>query len=164
MNNHSIWDLLVGNYAGAIGTTFKLGIILGGLVLMLVKISNWRIPLTFLGTYFVLSLINGTTKTGINPFMYATYSVLMGHLMFAVMFVSTDPQTAPLYTKGKLIYGFGLGFITWIIQNIWVFNPLAPNTEGIIYSVTFMNAMVGLIDVWTVLKVKELPSLEELSI
>ncbi|WP_264229418.1 RnfABCDGE type electron transport complex subunit D [Acholeplasma laidlawii] len=164
MTTYSLWDVLLGNYAGAIGTTFKLGIIILGLLMMVVRISDWRIPLTFVGTYFVLSLINGFTKTGVNPFMYATYSILMGHLMFAVMFVSTDPQTAPLYNKGKFIYGIGLGFITWIIQNIWVFNPLAPNTEGIIYSVTFMNAVVGLIDVWTVPKVKDIPNLEEVAI
>jgi len=164
MNTYSIWDLLVGNYAGALGATFKLGIIIFGIILMLERISDWRIPLTFVGTYFVMSFLNGFTKTGVNPFEYATYSILMGHLMFAVMFVSTDPQTAPLYTKGKLLYGFGLGFITWIIQNIWIFNPLAPNTEGIIYSVTFMNALVGLIDVWTVPKVKDIPSLEEVAI
>lgn len=164
MNNHSIWDLLLGNYAGAIGTTFKLGIILGGLALMLVKISDWRIPLTYLGTYFVLSFINGFTKSGLNPFTYATYSILMGHLMFAVMFVATDPQTAPLYNKGKFIYGLGLGVVTWIIQNIWVFNQMAPNTEGIIYAVVFMNATVGLIDVWTVPKIKDIPDLEEVSL
>ncbi|MFA7417022.1 MAG: RnfABCDGE type electron transport complex subunit D [Acholeplasma sp.] len=164
MTNYSIWDLLIGNYAGAIGTTFKLGIIILGFIMMIEKISDWRIPLTFVGTYFALSLINGFTKTGVNPFEYATYSILMGHLMFAVMFVATDPQTAPMYTKGKILYGFGLGFVTWIIQNIWVFNPLAPNTEGIIYSVTFMNAVVGLIDVWTVPKIKDVPNLEEVSI
>ena len=164
MTTYSLWDVMLGNYAGAIGATFKLGIIIFGLIMMITKISDWRIPLTFIGTYFVLSLLNGLTKTGVNPFMYATYSILMGHLMFAVMFVATDPQTAPIHLKGKLLYGFGLGFITWIIQNIWVFNPLAPNTEGIIYSVTFMNAMVGLIDVWTVPKVKDIPELVEVSI
>ncbi|WP_162146897.1 RnfABCDGE type electron transport complex subunit D [Acholeplasma granularum] len=164
LNTYSYWALLMGNYPGALGTTFKLGILILGTLLMVFKISDWKIPTTFLGAYFVLSLINGFTKTGINPFTYAVYSLLMGHLLFAALFVATDPQTAPLYTKGKIIYGLMLGIVTWMIQNVWVFNKLAPNTEGIIYSVTFMNAVVGLIDVWTIPKVKEIPALEELNI
>jgi len=161
-NTMSLWQLLMGRYAGGIGTTFKLGILILGGLLMVLRISDWKIPFTFLGTYFVFSLVNFAFKGfGMNSFIYATYSILLGHLLFAVMFVATDPQTAPLYTKGKIIYGVLLGFITWIIQNIWIFNPLAPNTEGIIYSVTFMNAVVGLIDVWTVPKIKNVPQIEE---
>lgn len=161
-NTMSLWQLLMGRYAGGIGTTFKLGILILGGLLMVLRISDWKIPFTFLGTYFVFSLVNFAFKGfGMNSFIYATYSILLGHLLFAVMFVATDPQTAPLYTKGKIIYGVLLGFITWIIQNIWIFNTLAPNTEGIIYSVTFMNAVVGLIDVWTVPKIKNVPQIEE---
>ncbi len=161
-NSYSLWQLLLGNYAGGLGTTFKLGILVLGSILMILRISDWKIPLTFLGTYFLFSLINFASKGfGFDSFIYALYSLLMGHLLFAAMFVSTDPQTAPLYGKGKIYYGVALGFITWIIQNIWLFNQLAPNTEGIIYSVTFMNAMVGLIDIWTVPKIKQVPLMEE---
>ncbi|MBN3490047.1 RnfABCDGE type electron transport complex subunit D [Acholeplasma equirhinis] len=156
-------DLLLGNYAGGLGTTFKLGILILGLLLMVLKISDWKIPVTFLGTYFVFSLINYLSK-GIafgDAFVYSGYSIFMGHLLFAAMFVAVDPQTQPLYFKGRLIYGVLLGFVTWIIQNIWLFNPSAPNTDGIIYSITFMNAVVGLIDVWTVPKVKDVPLVVE---
>lgn len=163
-NAYSIWQLLIGNYAGGLGTTFKLGILVLGSILMILRISDWKIPLTFLGTYFLFSLINfSILGYKENAFIYALYSLLMGHLLFSAMFVSTDPQTSPMYTKGKIIYGMTLGFVTWIIQNIWIFNKLAPNTEGIIYSVTFMNAMVGLIDVWTVPKIKNVPLMEEVS-
>lgn len=165
VNGFSYWDLMIGNYAGAIGTTFKLGILILGLFFMVLRISDWKIPVTFLGSYFLLSLFNFLLKGhGVESFTYATYSLLMGHLLFAAMFVATDPQTTPLYFKGKLIFGVMLGFVTWIIQNVWLFNPLAPNTEGIIYSITFMNAVTGLIDVWTVPKVKEIPSVEEVEI
>lgn len=163
VSNYSILDLLTGNYAGAIGTTFKLGILVLGIVLMALRITDWKIPVTFLGVYFLISLVNFLGKGyGADSFLYALYSILLGHLLFAAMFVATDPQTVPLYGKGKWIYGVLLALITWIIQNIWVFNPSAPNTEGIIYSITFMNAVVGLLDVLTVPKVKEVPAMEEL--
>ncbi|WP_162163957.1 RnfABCDGE type electron transport complex subunit D [Acholeplasma hippikon] len=163
VENFKILDLLMGNYAGAIGTTYKLGILILGIVLMVLQITDWRVPVTFLGGYFVLSLINFLGKGyGANAFVYALYSVLMGHLLFSAMFVATDPQTVPLYKKGRWIYAAILALITWMIQNIWAFNPLAPNTEGTIYSITLMNAVVGLIDVATVPKVKENPVMEEL--
>src|SRR5690554_4022567 len=130
---------------------------------MILKISDWKIPLTYLGMYFVLSVINYLFK-GIafdQALLYGVYALLMGHLFFGALLVATDPQTSPLYSKGKIIYGLALGFVTWIIQNIWLFNETAPNTEGMIYAVLFMNAVVGLIDVWTVPKVKTVPLVEE---
>src|SRR3989338_8972421 len=57
----NFWDLFFGNSLGCIGETFRLGIILGGLFLILAKISNWRLPLaailsvlffSFLGNLF----------------------------------------------------------------------------------------------------------------
>lgn len=162
VSSTSLVDLLMGQYAGAMGTTFKLGILILGLVLMILKISDWKIPATFLGTYYLFSLLKFLLSgMGGDSFLYALYSVLMGHLLFVAMFMATDPQTQPLYTKGRIIYGVLLGFVSWIIQNTWLFNPSAPNTEGTIYAILFMNAMTGLIDVWTTPKVKDIPLLEE---
>ncbi|MFA5693093.1 MAG: RnfABCDGE type electron transport complex subunit D [Acholeplasmataceae bacterium] len=161
-DNFTFLKLLMGNYAGGIGTTFKLGILILGGLLMVLKITDWKIPLTFVGTYFLISLVNFLTKGyGLNSFSFATYSILVGHLMFASMFIAGDPQTAPLYPKGVIIYGVLLGLLTWLIQNLWLFNEQAPNTEGAIYSITFMNAVVGLLDEWTVPKIKEIPLVEE---
>ncbi len=157
-----ILELLKGQYAGAIGTTFKWGILAGGALLMILRITDWKIPLTFVGTYFVMTFFNFLFKGfGLESFTYATYSILVGQLLFAAMFVASDPQTAPLYTKGVIIYVVLLGFITWLIQNIWIFNTQAPNTEGTIYAITFMNAVVGLLDEWTVPKIKDIPLVEE---
>ena len=50
-------DLLMGMHAGSMGEVFSLGIIAGGIFLMLSKVSNWRIPVSFLGTVFVFSFI-----------------------------------------------------------------------------------------------------------
>ncbi len=163
--NFSHWELLLGNYPGAIGTTFKLGILVLGIILMVLRVSDWKIPVLFLGTYFIASFILFLTqgKDFGTAFNYATYAVLMGHLLFASMFIATDPQTAPLYDSGKIIYAIALGVITFLIQNVTPINRLAANTEGTIFSITFMNAVVGLIDVWTVPKVKVAPELQEVT-
>lgn len=158
------WQLLLGQYPGALGTTFKLGILVLGVILMILKVSDWKIPVLYLGTYFVLSLIFFVSAgRGMDAFNYASYSVLLGHLLFASMFIATDPQTGPLYSKGRIIYAVALGIITFLIQNVTFINKLAANTEGTIFAITFMNAVVGLIDVWTVPKVKVVPELQEVT-
>ncbi len=158
------WQLLLGQYPGAIGTTFKLGILVLGVILMILKVSDWKIPVLYLGTYFVLSLVFFLSSgRNMDSFNFATYSVLMGHLLFASMFIATDQQTAPLYSKGRIIYAVALGLITFLIQNVTFINKLAANTEGTIFAITFMNAVVGLIDVWTVPKVKVVPELQEVT-
>ncbi len=158
------WQLLLGQYPGALGTTFKLGILVLGVILMILKVSDWKIPVLYLGTYFVLSLIFFVSAgRGMDAFNYASYSVLLGHLLFASMFIATDPQTGPLYSKGRIIYAVALGLITFLIQNVTFINKLAANTEGTIFAITFMNAVVGLIDVWTVPKVKVVPELQEVT-
>ena len=48
-------DLLLGKCAGSMGETFRLGIIIGGLFLMFTKVSNWRIPVSYVGSVLVLS-------------------------------------------------------------------------------------------------------------
>jgi Na+-translocating ferredoxin:NAD+ oxidoreductase RnfD subunit len=47
---YSITDLLLGNVPGAIGETFRLGIIVLGLLLIVLKIIDWKAPLSFLAT------------------------------------------------------------------------------------------------------------------
>lgn len=85
-----LWDVLLGNYVGVIGIIFKLGIIILGLFMMVVRIFDWCILLIFVGIYFVLLFINGFIKIGVNLFMYVIYFILMGYLMFVVMFVFID--------------------------------------------------------------------------
>ena len=46
-------SLLMGTTAGSIGETFRLGIIIGGLLLVIVKIADWRIPLSYVLTVVV---------------------------------------------------------------------------------------------------------------
>jgi electron transport complex protein RnfD len=81
-------------------------------------------------------LINPTTFK--DPFL----SILTGGLMFGAFFVATDPVTAPAKPIGKMIYGFGLGFLTVLIRNFAAF------PEGVTFSIIIMNAIAPLIDNW----------------
>lgn len=138
--NYAINDLLLGMVPGTLGETFRLGIIFLGLLLIVLKIADWRIPLFFIGSVFLITwvghLINPTT------FKDPILSILTGGLMFGAFFVATDPVTAPMKPIGKIIYGFGLGFITILIRNFAAF------PEGVTFAIIIMNAISPLIDNW----------------
>lgn len=131
-------DLLLGQTTGSMGELFRIGIIAGGLFLMITKVSNWRIPLTYLGTVFIFSWIGNAVA----PMTFAPplFQLLSGGLLFGAMFMATDPVTSPATTVGKYIYGFMCGILTILIRNFSGF------TEGVMFSIVFMNALTPLVD------------------
>lgn len=129
--------LFVGNIGGCIGETSALALLFGVAFLFYKKIIDWRIPALYIGTVFILSLIFGQ-----NPII----AVLAGGLLIGAFFMATDPVTSPTTKNGRLIFGFGCGFLTIIIR---IFSGLP---EGVMYSILLMNAFTPLIDRYTIPK------------
>ncbi len=137
---HSIWTLLMGEVTGSTGETFRLGILILGLGLIALKVINWRVPLAYIGSVFVITGIGHllVPDTFVDPVM----SLFVGTLLLGAFFLATDPTTTPQNSKGLIIYGVGLGAITVIIRTFSAF------PEGVIFAVIIMNAVSGLIDNW----------------
>lgn len=135
---YSVTDLLLGNVPGAIGETFRLGIIVLGLLLILLKIIDWKAPLSFLTTIFVVNFAGGLLSP--DKFKDPLLSLLVGGVMFAAFFLVSDASTAPQYPYSKIIYGIGIGLITVIIRNFATF------PEGVVFAVIIMNALAPIID------------------
>ncbi len=133
----SYMDLLLGQHAGSMGELFRLGIIAGGIFLMLTKVSNWRIPVSYLGTVLLLSLIGSPFIGTVAP---PVFSLLSGGLLFGAMFMATDPVTGPTTKEGKYIFGIGCGLMTVLIRSF------SGYTEGVMFSIIFMNGLNPLID------------------
>ena len=131
-------DLLFGNVPGAIGETFRIGIIILGLALLVLKVADWRIPLAYLGSFVILTAIGHWSAPSIFP--DPIMSLFVGGVLFAAFFIATDPVTAPLTGKGRIVYGIGLAFFTVLIRNLATFQ------EGVIFAVILMNAIAPLID------------------
>ncbi|MCD6396298.1 MAG: RnfABCDGE type electron transport complex subunit D [Spirochaetaceae bacterium] len=140
----SFMNLLFGLQAGSMGELFRLGIIVGGILLMITKVSNWRIPVTYLGTVFILSFIGNSFSSAIAP---PVFSIMSGGLLFGAMFMATDPVTSPSTKAGKFISGFGCGVLTFLIRSF------SGYTEGVMFSIIFMNGLNPLID-HAVLKIR----------
>ena len=134
----AIWDLLLARTPGTIGETFRLGIIVIGVGLALIKAIDWRLPVISLTTVLVINLIGHLALPDVFP--EALPSILTGGLMFASVFVLTDPVTAPVKSKSKIWYAIGFSVIVVLIRTFATFQ------EGVIFAVIIMNALAPLID------------------
>ena len=125
----SLIDMFLGNRAGAIGETSALALILGGAYLIFRRVIKWQVPVIYIATVFLLSLIIKQDLT------VALYQVLGGSLILAAFFMITDYSTTPLNPLGKMVFAFGCGVITVLIR-FWGSYP-----EGVSFAILLMNIL-----------------------
>ena len=133
----SLLDCFIGNVGGCIGETSVILLVLGGIYLLAKKVITWHIPVSFIGTVAVLSLL---FPMGHNPLEWSAYQLCTGGVMLGAIFMATDYVTSPLTKKGQLIYGIGCGALTILIRYFGGYN------EGVSYAILFMNCCVVLLD------------------
>jgi electron transport complex protein RnfD len=63
--------------------------------------------------------------------------------MLGAFFIATDPVSSATTDRGRLIYGAGIGLVTYLIRT-WGGYP-----DGIAFAVLLMNAAAPLIDRYT---------------
>lgn len=131
---YDLVSLFFGTHGGALGETCAAALLLGFVYMLLRRIITPTIPLTFIGTVFVLSwMIEGNVYD-------ATYQILAGGLMLGAIFMATDYTTSPITPIGKVIFGIGCGVLTVIIRQ---FGSLP---EGVSFAIVIMNVLVPLIE------------------
>ena len=136
----SLLDMFLGNCPGSIGEISSLALLLGGAYLIFRKVISPRIPIAYLGTMAVLTLV--FSKTG-DPISWMLYSLFSGGVMLGAIFMATDYATSPATAMGQIIYGIGCGALTVFFR----YYGLYP--EGVTYSILLMNAMTWIIDRYT---------------
>ena len=138
----SLMDLFLGNHGGAIGETCAVALLLGGIYLLVRRVSTWHVPVAFIGTVFVASfLAEGMDVTA------ALAAVLSGGLLIGAIFMATDYVTSPATPWGKIIFGLGAGLITFMIRELGIY------PEGVSFAILFMNIITPYISSWTKRKV-----------
>ena len=136
----SVLDMFLGNCPGSIGEISALALLLGGAYLVYRKVISPRIPVAYLGTVAVLTLV--FSKTG-DPISWMLYSLFSGGVMLGAIFMATDYATSPATAMGQIIYGIGCGAQTVFFR----YYGLYP--EGVTYAILIMNALVWTIDRYT---------------
>jgi len=135
VNTPGLLDMFIGNMPGCIGEVSAAALLLGALYLLFRRVITWHIPVAFMATVVVYSLIAG----GQPPYMH----LLTGGIMIGACFMATDYVTSPTTAKGKLIFGFGCGLICMLIRQFGGY------PEGCSFAILIMNAVCPLINRWT---------------
>ena len=133
----SILDMFLGNCPGSIGELSALALIAGGIYLVARKVISARIPVAYLGTVAVLTLVFSKTD---NALSWMLYSLFSGGVMLGAIFMATDYVTSPVTAKGQILFGIGCGVLTVIFRYFGLF------PEGVTYAILLMNLLVWTID------------------
>lgn len=120
----SLLDMFIGNRSGAIGETCTAALIAGGIYLLAREVISWHIPVAYIATVGLMSLVLGE-----QPLLQMT----AGGLVLGAFFMATDYTTSPDTDLGKIIFGIGCGLITVLIR----FYGSYP--EGVSFAILLMN-------------------------
>ncbi|MDD3277444.1 MAG: RnfABCDGE type electron transport complex subunit D [Lachnospiraceae bacterium] len=130
-------SMFAGTIKGTIGETSAAALLLGGIFLVVMKIIDLRIPLTYIGTFTVFYILFG--GHGLDPY-YIGAELCGGGLMLGAWFMATDYVTRPITRKGQYVYGIILGLLTGL------FRIFGMSAEGVSYAIIFSNLLVPIIE------------------
>ena len=126
------WELFQGTVPGAIGEISALALIIGGGYLVVRRVTSLRIPLSYLGTVALLTLVFPKTD---NALEWMLCSLLSGGVMLGAIFMATDYATSPVTPTGQIFYGMGCGALTVFFRYFGLF------PEGVTYAILGMNLL-----------------------
>lgn len=131
-------DMFIGQMGGSMGEISAAALLLGLVYMLYKKIITWHIPVSVLGSAFLLSGILWL----ISPEKFAdpVFHLLSGGLMLGAIFMATDYVTSPMSQKGMIVYGVSIGLLTIVIR-VWGAYP-----EGVSFAILILNAFVPLIN------------------
>ncbi len=135
MPDASFTDVLVGNIGGCLGETCAIALIIGGIYLIAKHVINWKVPVIYIATVFILTALIG--RKGLRV---PVYEIFAGGLMLGAFFMATDYASSPVTSKGQIIFALGCGLLTTLIR---IFGGYP---EGVSYSILIMNLTVPLIE------------------
>jgi len=142
----AISRLFLGNVNGSIGEVSTLACLIGGLYLCWRRTAAWQIPAGVLiasaATATLAHLAGG--GAGLSMADFVGYHMFGGALLFGAFYIATDPVSSPITPKGRWIFGVGLGL------GVMLFRTMSTFPEGVMFAVLMMNAVVPLINRWTI--------------
>ena len=139
-HGYSYSQMLFANIGGSAGEACAIAILVGFIYLLVRKVIKPWITLSILGTVAVVSAIFWLA----NPMQFTDplFNLLTGGLLLGSCFMATDYVTSPMTTKGGIIFGIGIGFITLMIRYFGSY------PEGMSFAILIMNSVVPLLNKW----------------
>ena len=132
-----VLSMFIGTIGGTIGETSVIAILIGAAYLLIRKVISIRIPLAYIATFAVYTLLFGGRGFDLT---YLAAELCGGGLMLGAWFMATDYVTSPITSKGKIVYGICLGCLTGL------FRLFGGSAEGVSYAIIISNLLVPLIE------------------
>ena len=129
---------LMGDFGGVGWEWIGNFIAIGGFWLMIRKVIRWHIPLGVGAGLLIPAGIMWLLSPGTEP--SPGFHMFSGAAMLCAFFIATDPVSAAVSPRGRLLYGAGIGFLIYAIRT-W-----GADVDGVAYAVLIMNMAVPAID------------------
>lgn len=132
-----IMDCLVGTTGGSMGEISAIALLIGFVFMLVKKTITWHIPVSVI----LSSLVFGFLFYGFDM-QIAVTELLCGGMMLGAIYMATDYVTSPMNSRGQLLYGVCIGFLTMAIRRFGAY------PEGMSFAIFIMNAFVPLINTY----------------
>ncbi|MBP3360808.1 MAG: RnfABCDGE type electron transport complex subunit D [Clostridia bacterium] len=142
----SLMMAFLGAKGGSIGETSGLCLLIGFIYLLVRRVIDCRISLTYILSFAILTFLFGNNGN-MSKLYYTAMQVLTGGLLLGAFFMATDYVTTPTTPKGHIIFGLGCGILTFLIRRFGGY------PEGVSFSILLMNVASPLIETATMPKV-----------
>lgn len=123
-------DLILETGAGHIAGVSPLALLIPGCILILLRYIEWRVPVSFFVTTILLSVLVGDSLS----------YVVLGVVLFGILFLATDTASSPVTKSGRVIYGIVCGVL------VVVYGHFANYVDAIFYGLFLANCVSSLID------------------
>ncbi len=135
----TLLQAFLGVKGGCIGETSGLCLLLGFIYLLIRRVVDLKIPLSYIISFALLTFLFG--KRG--DISYTLMQVLSGGLLLGAFFMATDYVTTPTTQLGQIIFGIGCGVLTFVIRKFGGY------PEGTSFAILLMNIATPLIETAT---------------
>ncbi|MGN0201319.1 MAG: RnfABCDGE type electron transport complex subunit D [Candidatus Cryptobacteroides sp.] len=139
-HGYSYSQMLFANLGGSAGEASAIALLCGFVYLLVRKVIKPWITLSVLGTVAVVSAIFSLIDPA--QFTGPLFNLLSGGMILGACFMATDYVTSPMSTKGGIVFGVGIGFITLMIRYFGSY------PEGMSFAILIMNSTVPLLNRW----------------
>jgi Na+-translocating ferredoxin:NAD+ oxidoreductase subunit D len=138
VSEYGVGALLMGCHTGGIGSTFGLGLIIGGIYLILRGFIRWEITVSFLVGVFITALLFHIA----DPTAYAgpVFHLFTGYTLIGAFFLATEDSSSPVNLIPMLLYGALAGLLTVLIRNI------GAMVDGVVFAILMLNCANPLLD------------------
>jgi len=129
---------VLGKVGGSLGEMSALLLLIGAAFLLARRIISWHAPASFIGVVLVMAAVGHLLYP--DKVAHPLIHLFGGGLILGAFFMATDYVTTPITPLGRLIFGAGCGFITFVIRQFGGY------PEGVSFAILLMNATTPLID------------------